>query len=166
MASPRLGIFCCPTRDAATQLVLSFQPRVFHALCLGIGSLSLLLGLLQLLPGRRSVGHRAPAVSPPASVHILRAATACNFLGCLGKGALSALLGAKICCSQSGMCRVLHSEIFLLLRMLQNLLVGTCSGQDDWPQRGVQMWEQLSALRCVTGPWVENRAGSIYLVTE
>ncbi|KAL1766161.1 G-protein coupled receptor 143, partial [Sigmodon hispidus] len=84
MASPRLGIFCCPNRDAATQLVLNFQPRVFHALCLGSGTLRLVLGLLQLLPGRRSVGHRAPATSPPASVHILRAATACDFLGCLG----------------------------------------------------------------------------------
>lgn len=46
-----------------------------------------MLGLLQLLTGRRSVGHRAPATTPAASVHILRAATACDLLGCLGKGA-------------------------------------------------------------------------------
>ncbi|XP_063516508.1 G-protein coupled receptor 143 isoform X2 [Pongo pygmaeus] len=84
MASPRLGTFCCPTRDAATQLVLSFQPRAFHALCLGSGGLRLALGLLQLLPGRRPAGPGSPATSPPASVRILRAAAACDLLGCLG----------------------------------------------------------------------------------
>lgn len=87
MASPRLGTFCCPTRDAATQLVLSFQPRAFHALCLGSGALRLVLGLLQLLPGRRASGPGTPAASPPASARILRAAAACDVLGCLGKGA-------------------------------------------------------------------------------
>ncbi|KAF5920744.1 hypothetical protein HPG69_010278 [Diceros bicornis minor] len=93
MASPRLGTFCCPTRDAATQLVLSFQPRAFHALCLGSGALRLALGLLQLLPGRRSAGPGVPSTAPPASARapasarILRAATACDLLGCLGKGA-------------------------------------------------------------------------------
>ncbi len=46
MASPRLGTFCCPTRDAATQLALGFQPRAFHALCLGSGALRLALSLL------------------------------------------------------------------------------------------------------------------------
>uniref|UniRef100_A0A8C5K6X8 G-protein coupled receptor 143 n=1 Tax=Jaculus jaculus TaxID=51337 RepID=A0A8C5K6X8_JACJA len=77
MASPRLGTFCCPTRDAATQLVLNFQPRVFHALCLGSGTLRLVFGLLRLLPGRQ----------PAASARILRAAITCDLLGCLGKGA-------------------------------------------------------------------------------
>ncbi|XP_005614026.3 G-protein coupled receptor 143 [Equus caballus] len=84
MASPRLGTFCCPTRDAATQLVLGFQPQAFHALCLGSGALRLALGLLQLLPGRRLAGPGAPATAPPASARILRAATACDWLGCLG----------------------------------------------------------------------------------
>lgn len=84
MASPRLGTFCCPTRDAATQLVLSFQPRAFHALCLGSGALRLALGLLQWLPRRRSVGPVAHSTSPSASVSILRAVTACDVLGCLG----------------------------------------------------------------------------------
>ncbi|XP_043427036.1 G-protein coupled receptor 143 isoform X1 [Prionailurus bengalensis] len=90
MASPRLGTFCCPTRDAATQLVLGFQPRAFHALCLGGGACRLALGLLQLLPGRRPAGPGAPSTSPPASarapasVRILRAAAACDLLGCLG----------------------------------------------------------------------------------
>lgn len=93
MASPRLGTFCCPTRDAATQLVLNFQPRVFHALCLGSCALRLALGLLQLLPGRRPAGPGAPWTSPrasarvPASTRILRAVAACDVLGCLGKGA-------------------------------------------------------------------------------
>ncbi|XP_053747872.1 G-protein coupled receptor 143 [Panthera pardus] len=90
MASPRLGTFCCPTRDAATQLVLGFQPRAFHALCLGGGACRLALGLLQLLPGRRPAGPGATSTSPPASarapasVRILRAAAACDLLGCLG----------------------------------------------------------------------------------
>lgn len=165
MASPRLGIFCCPTRDAATQLVLSFQPRLFHALCLGSGTLRLVLGLLQLLLGRRSVGHRAPATCPPASVHILRAATACDFLGCLGKGVQLAPFGAGICSSQGGMCMFLHKGICSRLRIVPNPLVGTCSGQDVWSQGQVQVWEQLSVLRCVTSPCVQSRAGFIYLVT-
>ncbi|XP_014443058.1 G-protein coupled receptor 143 isoform X3 [Tupaia chinensis] len=84
MASPRLGTFCCPTRDAATQLVLSFQPRAFHALCLGSGALRLTLGLLQLLPGRRPAGSGAPSTSQLASARILRASAACDVLGCLG----------------------------------------------------------------------------------
>lgn len=104
MASPRLGTFCCPTRDAATQLVLSFQPRAFHALCLGSGACSLLLGLLQLLPRRRPAGLGAPSTAPPASarapasVRILRAAAACDLLGCLGK-ALGPRVGS---CSVAG----------------------------------------------------------------
>ncbi|XP_017899494.1 PREDICTED: G-protein coupled receptor 143 isoform X1 [Capra hircus] len=90
MASPRLGTFCCPTRDAATQLALGFQPRAFHALCLGSGALRLALGLLQLRPGRLPAGPGIASASPttsargPASVRIVRAATACDLLGCLG----------------------------------------------------------------------------------
>ncbi|XP_054437149.1 G-protein coupled receptor 143 [Pteronotus mesoamericanus] len=97
MASPRLGTYCCPTRDAATQLVLSFQPRAFHALCLGSGALRLVLGLLQLLPGRRRAGSGATSTPPPASARapastrILRVAAACDVLGCLGIVARSAV---------------------------------------------------------------------------
>lgn len=146
MASPRLGIFCCPTRDAATQLVLSFQPRVFHSLCLGSGALRLVLGLLQLLPGRRSVGHRAPATSPPASVHILRAATACDFLGCLGKRIQPAPFWVGICSSQGGMFRVPQSGICPRLRMVHNSLDGTCSGPDAGPQGGESRFGNSSEI--------------------
>ncbi|XDB67161.1 hypothetical protein ABFV05_020777 [Capra hircus] len=96
MASPRLGTFCCPTRDAATQLALGFQTRAFHALCLGSGALRLALGLLQLRPARRpaspGVAWASPATSAggPASVRIVRAATTCDVLGCLGESATCA----------------------------------------------------------------------------
>lgn len=92
MASPRLGTFCCATRDAATQLVLSFQPRVFHVLCLGSGALRLALSLLQW-PSQERRRLAGPSESPaastrdPAASRILRAASACDLLGCLGKGA-------------------------------------------------------------------------------
>ena len=57
----RLGTFCCPTRDAATQLGLGFQPRAFHVLCLGSGALRLAFGLLQLRPGSKLEGPGLPA---------------------------------------------------------------------------------------------------------
>ncbi|CAH6780068.1 G-protein coupled receptor 143 [Phodopus roborovskii] len=144
MASPRLGIFCCPTRDAATQLVLSFQPRVFHALCLGSGALRLVLGVLQLLPGRRSVGHRAPATCPPASVHILRAATACDFLGCLGI--------------------VTRSTMWIAYPdFIEN--ISNVNGTDIWPAAfcvGSAMWIQLLYSACLW--WLFCYAVDVYLV--
>ncbi|XP_054978123.1 G-protein coupled receptor 143 [Sorex araneus] len=85
MASPRLGTACCPARDAATQLVLSWQPRAFHALCLGSGALRLALGLLQRRPPER------PSARAPAAPRILRAASACDLLGCLGIAIRSAV---------------------------------------------------------------------------
>ncbi|XP_049622781.1 G-protein coupled receptor 143 [Suncus etruscus] len=97
MASPRLGTFCCATRDAATQLVLSFQPRVFHALCLGSGALRLALGLLQWPSQERRRCPAGPSESPaastrdPAASRILRAASACDLLGCLGIAVRSAM---------------------------------------------------------------------------
>ncbi|XP_055463384.1 G-protein coupled receptor 143 isoform X2 [Psammomys obesus] len=146
MASPRLGIFCCPTRDAATQLVLSFQPRVFHALCLGSGSLSLLFCLLQLLPERRSVGHRAPAKSPPASVHILRAATACDFLGCLGI--------------------IIRSTVWVAYPdFIEN--ISNVTGTDIWPAAfcvGSAMWIQLLYSACLW--WLFCYAVDVYLVIK
>ncbi|EDL31367.1 G-protein coupled receptor 143 [Mus musculus] len=144
MASPRLGIFCCPTWDAATQLVLSFQPRVFHALCLGSGTLRLVLGLLQLLSGRRSVGHRAPATSPAASVHILRAATACDLLGCLGI--------------------VIRSTVWIAYpEFIEN--ISNVNATDIWPATfcvGSAMWIQLLYSACFW--WLFCYAVDVYLV--
>ncbi|OBS76224.1 hypothetical protein A6R68_17327 [Neotoma lepida] len=144
MASPRLGIFCCPTRDAATQLVLSFQPRIFHALCLGSGALRLVLGLLQLLPGRRFVSHRAPATSPPASVHILRSATVCDFLGCLGI--------------------VIRSTVWVAYPdFIEN--ISNVNGTDIWPAAfcvGSAMWIQLLYSACLW--WLFCYAVDVYLV--
>ncbi|XP_034341205.1 G-protein coupled receptor 143 [Arvicanthis niloticus] len=144
MASPRLGIFCCPTWDAATQVVLSFQPRVFHALCLGSGALRLVLGLLQLLPGRGSVGHRAPATSPAASVHILRAATACDLLGCLGI--------------------VIRSTVWVAYpEFIEN--ISNVNGTDIWPAAfcvGSAMWIQLLYSACFW--WLFCYAVDVYLV--
>ncbi|XP_036281532.1 G-protein coupled receptor 143 isoform X2 [Pipistrellus kuhlii] len=149
MASPRLGTFCCPTRDAATQLVLGFQPRAFNALCLGSGALRLALGLLQLLPRRRPA---APAGSPPslpparapASTRILRAALACDVLGCLGI--------------------VVRAAVWLgLPDFVQNLSVG--NGTDIWPAAfcvGSAVWIQLFYSTCFW--WLFCYAVDAYLV--
>ncbi|XP_054576260.1 G-protein coupled receptor 143 [Eptesicus fuscus] len=150
MASPRLGTFCCPTRDAATQLVLGFQPRAFNALCLGSGALRLALGLLQLLPGRRPA---APAGSPPsppaaarapASTRILRAAVACDVLGCLGV--------------------VVRAAVWLgFPDFVQNLPVGNQT--DIWPAAfcvGSAVWIQLLYSTCFW--WLFCYAVDAYLV--
>ncbi|XP_030057482.1 G-protein coupled receptor 143 [Microcaecilia unicolor] len=87
MASPRLETFCCPNRDAATHLVLSFQPRLFSALCLGSASLSLLLTVLQLSPKKRESYRKVgPSLfpKPSSSSRILLMISACDLLGCLG----------------------------------------------------------------------------------
>ncbi|XP_059240701.1 G-protein coupled receptor 143 isoform X3 [Mustela nigripes] len=150
MASPRLGTFCCPTRDAATQLVLSFQPRAFHALCLGSGACSLALGLLQLLPRRRPAGLGAPSPAPPASarspasVRILRAVAACDLLGCLGI--------------------VLRSAVWLgFPDFVDNRSDG--NGTDVWPAAycvGSAMWVQLLYSACFW--WLFCYAVDTYLV--
>ncbi|XP_034505191.1 LOW QUALITY PROTEIN: G-protein coupled receptor 143 [Ailuropoda melanoleuca] len=149
MASPRLGTFCCPTRDAATQLVLSFQPRAFHALCLGSGACSLLLGLLQLLPRRRPAGLGAPLHSPagvgaPRPPSILRAAAACDLLGCLGI--------------------VFRSVVWLgFPEFVEN--PSSVNGTDIWPAAycvGSAMWTQLLYSACFW--WLFCYAVDAYLV--
>uniref|UniRef100_A0A8D2DU69 G-protein coupled receptor 143 n=1 Tax=Sciurus vulgaris TaxID=55149 RepID=A0A8D2DU69_SCIVU len=144
MASPRLGTFCCPTRDAATQLVLSFQPRAFHALCLGSGTLRLVLGLLQMLPRRRPAGPGAPSTSPPASARIVRAATACDVLGCLGI--------------------IIRSTVWLgFPDFVENITDG--NGTDIWPAAfcvGSAMWIQLLYSACFW--WLFCYAVDAYLV--
>uniref|UniRef100_A0A8C3YD86 G-protein coupled receptor 143 n=1 Tax=Catagonus wagneri TaxID=51154 RepID=A0A8C3YD86_9CETA len=150
MASPRLGTFCCPTRDAATQLVLSFQPRAFHALCLGSGALRLALGLLQLLPGRRPAGPGVPPASPrgsaraPASVRILRAAAACDLLGCLGI--------------------IVRSTVWLGFPNFVDH-ISDANGTDVWPAAfcvGTAMWIQLLYSACFW--WLFCYAVDAYLV--
>ncbi|KAM9576493.1 G-protein coupled receptor 143 [Trichechus inunguis] len=148
MASPRLATFCCPTRDAATQLVLSFQPRAFHALCLGSCALRLGLGLLQLLPPRRPARPAAPAPHlasfPQASSRILRAAAACDVLGCLGIAVRSAVwLGFP--------------------DFVEN--VSEVNGTDIWPAVfcvGSAMWIQLLYSACFW--WLFCYAVDAYLV--
>ncbi|XP_039090179.1 G-protein coupled receptor 143 [Hyaena hyaena] len=152
MASPRLGIFCCPTRDAATQLVLGFQPRAFHALCLGAGACRLALGLLQVLPGRRPAGPGATAPAPPvsarapASVRILRAAAACDLLGCLGI--------------------VFRSAVWLGFPGFVEGL-SDVKGTDLWPAAycvGTAMWVQLLYSACFW--WLFCYALDAYLVVR
>ncbi|XP_059536409.1 G-protein coupled receptor 143 isoform X1 [Myotis daubentonii] len=150
MASPRLGTFCCPTRDAATQLVLGFQPRAFNALCLGSGALRLALGLLQLLPGRRPAAPAGSLTSPraparaPASTRILRAAVACDVLGCLGV--------------------MVRAAVWLgFPDFVQTMNVG--NGTDIWPAAfcvGSAVWIQLLYSTCFW--WLFCYAVDAYLV--
>ncbi|KAM9669231.1 LOW QUALITY PROTEIN: G-protein coupled receptor 143-like [Dama dama] len=150
MASPRLGTFCCPTRDAATQLALGFQPRAFHALCLGSGALRLALGLLLLRPGRRparpGVALAPPRTSArgPASVRIVRAATACDLLGCLGI--------------------VVWSAVWLGFPSFVDD-ISTMNRTDVWPAvfcMGSALWIQLLYSACFW--WLFCYAVDVYLV--
>uniref|UniRef100_A0A8C0H5P4 G-protein coupled receptor 143 n=1 Tax=Chelonoidis abingdonii TaxID=106734 RepID=A0A8C0H5P4_CHEAB len=82
MASPRLETYCCPNRDAATQLVLTFQPEVFCGVCIGSASVSLLLSILQLLPKQGQSPQKMPKAS--SSTTILLLISVCDILGGLG----------------------------------------------------------------------------------
>ncbi|XP_056145805.1 G-protein coupled receptor 143 [Lampris incognitus] len=86
MASPRLETFCCPDRDAATDLVVSFEPVLFGALSLASASLSFFFSVLQILPKRK--GYRRlgqyPLPKPASSTRILLIVSVCDILGCTG----------------------------------------------------------------------------------
>ncbi|XP_063161149.1 G-protein coupled receptor 143 [Candoia aspera] len=82
MASPRLETFCCPSRDVATQLVVSFKPEVFCGVCLGSASTGVLLSALQLLPKKGRGSRTNPKAS--SSTIILLLISACDMLGSLG----------------------------------------------------------------------------------
>ncbi|XP_038238872.2 G-protein coupled receptor 143 [Dermochelys coriacea] len=82
MASPRLETYCCPNRDAATQLVLTFQPEVFCGVCIGSASVSLLLSILQLLPKQGQSSRKMQKAS--SSTTILLLISICDILGDLG----------------------------------------------------------------------------------
>ncbi|XP_006835764.1 PREDICTED: G-protein coupled receptor 143 [Chrysochloris asiatica] len=146
MASPRLATFCCPTRDAATQLVMSFQPRLFHAICLGIGALRLGLGLLQHRPARPAASAPGHASALPVSTRILRAATACDLLGCLGI--------------------VVRSAVWIgFPDFVEN--ISEVNGTDVWPAAfcvGSAMWIQLLYSACFW--WLFCYAVDNYLVIQ
>ncbi|KAG7283074.1 hypothetical protein CRUP_012967, partial [Coryphaenoides rupestris] len=86
MASPRLETFCCPNRDAATDLVVTFQPTLFSALSIGSAGLSFIFTILQILPKRK--GYRRlgqyPLPKPASSSRILFIISICDLLGCAG----------------------------------------------------------------------------------
>ncbi|PKU47010.1 hypothetical protein llap_2724 [Limosa lapponica baueri] len=79
MASPRLETYCCPNRDAATQLVMSFQPDVFCGVCIGSASVSLLLTILQLLPKKGQSPRKMPKASSSSTILLL--ISVCDILG-------------------------------------------------------------------------------------
>lgn len=83
MASPRLETYCCPNRDAATQLVMSFQPEVFCGVCIGSASVSVLLTVLQLLPKKGQILRKMPKASSSSTILLL--ISVCDILGGLGK---------------------------------------------------------------------------------
>ncbi|KFQ50257.1 G-protein coupled receptor 143, partial [Pelecanus crispus] len=82
MASPRLETYCCPNRDAATQLVMNFQPEVFCGVCIGSASVSLLLTILQLLPKKGQSLRKMPKASSSSTILLL--ISICDILGGLG----------------------------------------------------------------------------------
>ncbi|XP_044522911.1 G-protein coupled receptor 143 [Gracilinanus agilis] len=141
MASPRLETFCCPNRDAATQLVMDFQPQVFNGVCLGSASFNLLLSVLQLLPKRSQGPKKLPQTS---SATILLFISACDLLGCLGI--------------------IFRSTVWLgFPDFIGNISV--VNGTDVWPAAfcvGSAMWIQLLYSACFW--WLFCYAVDAYLV--
>ncbi|XP_007433648.1 G-protein coupled receptor 143 [Python bivittatus] len=82
MASPRLETFCCPNRDVATELVVSFQPEVFCGVCLGSASTGALLSALQLFPKKGRGSRTVSRASSSATILLL--ISACDMLGSVG----------------------------------------------------------------------------------
>ncbi|XP_061547382.1 G-protein coupled receptor 143 isoform X1 [Phycodurus eques] len=86
MASPRLETFCCSNRDAATELVVAFQPLPFGVVTAASAAVSVLLTVLQILPKRK--GYRRlgqyPLPRPVSSARILFIISVCDILGCAG----------------------------------------------------------------------------------
>ncbi|OCT91722.1 hypothetical protein XELAEV_18014786mg [Xenopus laevis] len=148
MASPRLETFCCPNRDAATQLVLDFQPQVYGSLCFGSGLLSLLLTIVQLLP-KTMQGYRRHGRSmfpKPSSSRILFLVIVCDLLGCLG-----ILIRSSVWISSSG---------FISNMSLMN-------SSDIWPSTfcvGSAMWIQL--FYSASSWWLFCYAIDAYLVVR
>nr|XP_013806648.1 PREDICTED: G-protein coupled receptor 143 isoform X3 [Apteryx mantelli mantelli] len=123
MASPRLETYCCPNRDAATQLVMTFQPKVFCGVCTGSASVSLLLTILQLLPKKGQSPRKMPKASSSSTILLL--ISACDILGGLGM--------------------IFRSSVWLgFPGFIANISV--VNGTDIWPSAfcvGSAMWIQL-----------------------
>ncbi|XP_006027968.1 G-protein coupled receptor 143 [Alligator sinensis] len=123
MASPRLETYCCPNRDAATELILTFQPGVFCGVCTGSASVSLLLSILQLLPKQGQSPRKMPKASSSSTILLL--ISACDIFGGLGI--------------------IFRSTIWLSFPdFIANISV--INGTDVWPTAfcvGSAMWIQL-----------------------
>ncbi|NXL33308.1 GP143 protein, partial [Glaucidium brasilianum] len=123
MASPRLETYCCPNRDAATQLVMNFQPEVFCGVCIGSASVSLLLTILQLLPKKGQSPRKMPKASSSSTILLL--ISICDILGGLGM--------------------IFRSSVWLgFPDFIANISV--VNGTDMWPSAfcvGSAMWIQL-----------------------
>ncbi|XP_028935478.1 G-protein coupled receptor 143 [Ornithorhynchus anatinus] len=143
MASPRLETFCCPNRDAATQLMLNFQPQIFNGVCLGSASANLLLSIFQLLPKR---GQGPRKLTQTSSASILLFISACDLLGCLGV--------------------IFRSTVWLgFPDFVGNISV--VNGTDGWPSAfcvGSAMWIQLLYSACFW--WLFCYAVDAYLVVR
>lgn len=109
MASPRLETYCCPNRDAATQLVMNFQPQVFCGVCIGSASASLLLTILQLLPKKGQSLRKMPKASSSSTILLL--ISVCDILGGSGKRHLGV---PRLCCSRP--CRQMVANMLRVFR--------------------------------------------------
>nr|XP_055071369.1 G-protein coupled receptor 143 isoform X1 [Misgurnus anguillicaudatus] len=148
MASPRLETFCCPNRDPATELVVSFQSRIFSSICICSSGLSLIFCVLQMLPKRRDSRRLSPHPhpKPTASSRILFIISLCDVLGCAGI--------------------IVRSSIWVgLPNVVNNISVNS---SDVWPQvycvGSAQMWIQL--FFSASFWWSFCYAVDVYLVVK
>ncbi|CAG05887.1 unnamed protein product, partial [Tetraodon nigroviridis] len=139
MASPRLETFCCPNRDAATQLVVTFQPLLFGALTLASAALSLSCSVFQLLPkrkGPRRLG-QYPLPRPASSSRILFIISVCDMLGCAGI--------------------IVRSSVWLALPGVMDSLSVANSTAGIWPDESQLAWAARYRRDCVFAPqmWIQ-----------
>lgn len=88
MALLRTQRFCCLQRDAATQLVLSFHPEVFHGLCLCSSGLGLAGMLFQALPRHRHGYSQVRCGSVEKLKPATRIGSMVNICCCLGNAGI------------------------------------------------------------------------------
>ncbi|XP_048834117.1 G-protein coupled receptor 143-like [Brienomyrus brachyistius] len=148
MASPRLETFCCSNRDTSTDFIVSFQDHFFSAICIGSGSISLILSVLQILPKRKGYRHlgQHPLSKPASSPRILLIISLCDILGCAGV--------------------IFRSSIWLGLPELVSRISVT-PGSGVWPEAfcvGSAMWIQL--FFSASFWWTFCYAVDVYLVVK